>query len=108
MRRRSFLLGASALPLIGPGTAQAVAGPLDSGRLAADHWIRTLTKGWDGLTRHALQTGGRLGYVQGVEQQPARARWRHVELRRRGVPARHVGDRAPLSAKVVRQRRLPA
>ena len=58
VRRRSFLLGASALPLVGPGTAlaDALAGPLDSGRLAADYWIRTQAVGgndWQDATLHS-------------------------------------------------------
>lgn len=56
VRRRSFLLGASALPLVGTGTAHALAGPLDSGRLAADYWIRTQSSGgndWQDATLHS-------------------------------------------------------
>ncbi|WP_045316206.1 glycoside hydrolase family 88 protein [Lentzea aerocolonigenes] len=64
VRRRSFLLGATALPLIGPGTApaqalagtQALAGPLDAGRAAADYWIRTQSLGgndWQDATLHS-------------------------------------------------------
>ena len=54
VRRRSFLLGASALPLAGPGIAHAA--PADSGRLAADHWIRTMSLGgndWQDATLHS-------------------------------------------------------
>ncbi len=59
VRRRSFLLGATALPLgtALAGTASAaLAGPLDSGRLAADYWIRTMSLGgndWQDATLHS-------------------------------------------------------
>ncbi|MFI6096532.1 glycoside hydrolase family 105 protein [Lentzea sp. NPDC051213] len=52
VRRRSFLLGASALPLVGAG----LAGPLDAGRLAADYWMRTMSSGgndWHDATLHS-------------------------------------------------------
>ncbi|WP_186763330.1 glycoside hydrolase family 88/105 protein [Lentzea tibetensis] len=52
VRRRTFLLGASALPLLGA----AAATPLDVGRAAADHWIRTASLGdnnWQNATLHS-------------------------------------------------------
>jgi rhamnogalacturonyl hydrolase YesR len=58
VRRRSFLLGASALPFLGTATAKAtaLAGPLDAGRAAADYWIRTQRLGgndWQDATLHS-------------------------------------------------------
>jgi rhamnogalacturonyl hydrolase YesR len=57
VRRRSFLLGASALPLVGTArAATALAGPLDAGRAAADYWIRTTSLGgndWQDATLHS-------------------------------------------------------
>ncbi|MGW4214326.1 glycoside hydrolase family 88/105 protein [Lentzea sp. NPDC004789] len=52
VRRRSFLLGASALPFL----TTAAAGPLDAGRAAADYWIRTQSLGgndWQDATLHS-------------------------------------------------------
>lgn len=57
VRRRSFLLGAAALPLVTTTTpALAVPGALDSGRAAADYWIRTASLGgndWQDATLHS-------------------------------------------------------
>ncbi|MDX8029106.1 glycoside hydrolase family 88 protein [Lentzea sp. BCCO 10_0856] len=63
VRRRSFLLGASALPLIGTGTATAHAdptappAPLDAGRAAADYWIRTMSLGGNDWHDAILHSG---------------------------------------------------